>query len=79
MRTTNSRGLGIVQDRFTKRWRAMGEVQGVRWLEAWGSPLIEALEGLQALPATIVKENSSEAEDACATRALVSSNVSPSC
>jgi hypothetical protein len=26
-------GLGIVQDGFTKRWRATGYVEGIGWLE----------------------------------------------
>ena len=33
------RGLGSIQDRFTTRWKATGEVEGVGWLEAWGSTL----------------------------------------
>jgi hypothetical protein len=41
-------GLGMVQDGFTRRWKATGEVEGVGWLEAWGSTLLEAMEALQA-------------------------------
>ena len=33
------RGLGIIQDSFTTRRKAVGEVKGVGWLEAWGSTL----------------------------------------
>jgi hypothetical protein len=38
------RALGIVQDSYTMRWKARGEVEGVGWLEAWGSTLVEAME-----------------------------------
>jgi hypothetical protein len=41
------RALGITQDGFTKRWKATGNVEGVGWLEAWGSTFIEAMEALQ--------------------------------
>jgi hypothetical protein len=48
MSSPEIRALGIVQDSYTMRWRARGEVEGVGWLEAWGSTLVEAMEALQA-------------------------------
>jgi len=48
MSTSNIRGLGIIQDGFTRRWKSTGEVENVRWLEALGSTLAEAMEALQA-------------------------------
>ena len=48
MNTPEIRALGIVQDSYTMRWKARGEVEGVGWLEAWGSTLVEAMEALQA-------------------------------
>jgi hypothetical protein len=41
------RALGIVQDSFTMRWKATGEVEEVGWLEAWGATLVEAMKALQ--------------------------------
>jgi hypothetical protein len=38
MNTPKIRRLGIMQDGFPTRWKATGEVEGVRWLEAWGTP-----------------------------------------
>jgi hypothetical protein len=38
------------------RWKARGEVEGVGWLEAWGSILVEAMEALQAKAATVISE-----------------------
>jgi hypothetical protein len=63
MSTPKIRGLGIVQDGFTGRWRAAGEIDGVGCLEAWGSTLVEAMEALQAKAATIVQESGIEEED----------------
>jgi hypothetical protein len=40
LNTPEIRGLGIVQDGFTGRWKATGELEGVGWLEAWGSALM---------------------------------------
>ena len=48
--------LGIVQDGSPTRWKAMGYVEGVGWLEAWGTSLIEAMEALQALAAQRIAE-----------------------
>jgi hypothetical protein len=41
--------LGITQEWSTTSWRATGYVEGVGWLEAWGTSLIGAMEALQAL------------------------------
>jgi hypothetical protein len=43
--------LGITQEWSPTRWNARGDVDGVGWLEAWGTSLIEAMEALQALAA----------------------------
>jgi hypothetical protein len=56
MSTPKIRGLGIIQDGFSMRWKATGEVEGVGWLEAWGKTLVEAMEALQALAARLVAE-----------------------
>ncbi len=52
--------LGLVQDRWTGRWQATGHVEGVGWLEAWGTSLIAAMEALQALAAQRVTEEEQE-------------------
>jgi hypothetical protein len=39
--------LGIVQQGSLTSWKATGYVEGVGWLEAWGSTLVEAMEALQ--------------------------------
>jgi hypothetical protein len=43
--------LGITQEGSPTRWRATGYFEGLGWLEAWGSSLLEAMEALQALAA----------------------------
>jgi hypothetical protein len=63
LNTPEIRGLGIVQDGFTGRWKATGEVEGVGWLEAWGSTLVEAMEALQAKAATIAQETGRREEN----------------
>jgi len=63
METPNIRGLGIIQDRFTRRWKATGEVDGVGWLEAWGATLVEAMEALQTQAARMAMEKGTEEED----------------
>jgi hypothetical protein len=63
MSTPNIREFGVVQDSFTTRWKATGEVEGVGWLEAWGTTLVEAMEALQACAAEIVTEKGTEEED----------------
>jgi hypothetical protein len=34
--------LGVTQDAFTGRWRAMGSVEGLGWLEVWDTSLVDA-------------------------------------
>jgi hypothetical protein len=63
METPNIRGLGIIQDGFSRRWKATGAVEGVGWLEAWGATLVEAMEALQARAAKIVTEKRTEEKD----------------
>jgi hypothetical protein len=48
--------LGITQEGSPTRWKATGDVDGVGWLEAWGTLLIEAMDALQALAAERVAE-----------------------
>jgi hypothetical protein len=43
--------LGITQEASPTRWKATGYVDGVGWLDAWGTSLIAAMEALQALAA----------------------------
>jgi hypothetical protein len=43
--------LGITQHWSTTSWKATGYVEGIGWLEAWGSSLIDAMDALQALAA----------------------------
>jgi hypothetical protein len=43
--------LGITQPWPTTSWKATGDVEGIGWLEAWGTSLVTALEALQALAA----------------------------
>jgi hypothetical protein len=63
MRTPNIRGLGVVQDSFTMRWKATGEVEDISWLEAWGSTMVEALEALQTRVATLMAEKRPQEEE----------------
>jgi hypothetical protein len=48
--------LGITQEGDPTRWRARGHVEGIGWLETWGTRLIDAMEALQALAAQRVAE-----------------------
>jgi hypothetical protein len=43
--------LGITQEWSATRWKATGDVDGIGWLEAWGTSLIGAMEALRALAA----------------------------
>lgn len=43
--------LGIMQPWSPTRWNASGDVDGVGWLDAWGTSLIDAMQALQALAA----------------------------
>jgi hypothetical protein len=52
--------LGITQQWSTTRWKATGYVEGIGWLEAWGTSLIDAMEALQALAARRVAEQEAE-------------------
>jgi hypothetical protein len=45
------KALGITQEGSPTRWKATGHVDGVGWLEAWGTSLIDAMEALQTLAA----------------------------
>jgi hypothetical protein len=63
MSTPNIRGLGIIQDGFTKRWKATGEVEGLGWLEAWGATLGEAMKALQMEAARMAMEKGTEEGD----------------
>jgi len=63
MNAPNIQGLGVVRDGFTKCWKATGEVEGVGWLEAWGSTLVEAMEALQAKAAKVTAEQRPQEED----------------
>jgi hypothetical protein len=56
MTTPKIQALGITQEGSSTRWKATGYVDGVGWLEAWGTTLIEAMEALQALAAERVAE-----------------------
>jgi hypothetical protein len=51
MNTPTIQASGITQEGSSTRWKASGYVDGVGWLEAWGTTLIEAMEALQALAA----------------------------
>ena len=43
--------LGVTQDWSPTRWKARGYVEGVGWLEAWGTSLLGAMEALRGLVA----------------------------
>ena len=48
MSTPKIQALGITQEGSPTRWKATGYVDGIGWLEAWRTTLIEAMEALQA-------------------------------
>jgi hypothetical protein len=50
------KALGITQEGTPTRWKATGYVDGVGWLETWGTSLIEAMETLQTLAAQRVAQ-----------------------
>jgi hypothetical protein len=52
--------LGIVQDGSPTRRKATGYVDGIGWLEAPGTSLIDAMNVLQALAAQRVAEHEQE-------------------
>jgi hypothetical protein len=43
--------LGITQEGAPTRWKARGYIEGIGWLEAWGTSLVAAMEALQAVAA----------------------------
>jgi hypothetical protein len=43
--------LGVTQEWSGTSWKATGYVDGIGWLEVWGTSLVTALEALQALAA----------------------------
>jgi hypothetical protein len=51
MNTLEIQSLGVTQEGAPTRWRATGYVDGLGWLEAWGTSLVTAMEALQALAA----------------------------
>jgi hypothetical protein len=51
MTTPKIQALGITQEWWGTSWKARGYVEGVGWLEARGTSLVEAMEALQALAA----------------------------
>jgi hypothetical protein len=55
--------LGITQQWPTTRWKATGYVDGIGWLEAWGTSLITALEALQALATRRVAEAAAQVKE----------------
>lgn len=57
------RGLKIVQEGSPTRWKATGEVEGIGWLEAWGTSLVDALTALQTCAAEMAREKGTAAED----------------
>ena len=57
MTTPTIQAFGVTQDSFSGRWKARGYVEGLGWLEAWGTSLPDAMEALQALAAQRVAEH----------------------
>jgi hypothetical protein len=56
--------LGVTQEWSGTSWKATGYVDGIGWLEAWGTSLITAMEALQALAAErVVEQAEREAKD----------------
>jgi hypothetical protein len=51
MTTPKIQALGITQEGAPTRWKVTDYVDGVGWLEAWGTSLMEAMEALQVLAA----------------------------
>ena len=60
MTTPKIQALGITQQWSTTNWKATGAVEGVGWLEAWGTSLVNAMEALQALATQRVAEEAQE-------------------
>jgi hypothetical protein len=49
--------LGVTPEGAPTRWKATGYVEGVGWLEAWGTSLIGAIEAFRALAAQRVAQH----------------------
>ncbi len=49
MNTPQIQALGITQEGSSTRWKATGYIEGMGWLEAWGTMLIAAMEALPEL------------------------------
>jgi hypothetical protein len=60
MTSPKIQALGITQEGAPTRWKATGYVDGVDWLEAWGTSLIGAMEALQVLAAQRVAQQEQE-------------------
>jgi hypothetical protein len=56
------KGLGITQEGAATRWKANGYVDGIGWLEAWGTTLITAMQALQVLAAQRVSQQQEHLE-----------------
>jgi hypothetical protein len=54
--TPEIQALGITQEGAPTRWRARGYVEGLGWLEAWGTSLVAAMGALQRLAAQRVAQ-----------------------
>jgi hypothetical protein len=52
--------LGITQQWSTTSWKASGSIDGVGWMEAWGTSMIDAMEALQALAAQRIADRAQE-------------------
>jgi hypothetical protein len=52
--------LGVTQEWSPTRWKARGYVEGVGWLDAWGTSLFDAMKALRALAAERVAEQAQE-------------------
>jgi hypothetical protein len=63
MSTPKIQGLGVVQEGSPTRWKASGDVEGIGWLEAWGTSLVDALMALQARATEMAREKGITAED----------------
>jgi hypothetical protein len=63
MPPSKSKGLGVTQEGAPTRWKATGYVEGIGWLEGWGTSLVTALEALQALARHGVAEAFEVVED----------------
>lgn len=50
------KGIGITQQGSPTSWKTTGYVDGVGWLEVWGTSLIGAMEAIQALAAQYITE-----------------------